>query len=38
MGLDLNFLWGLYVLQRLLQGVLYARLWHQGKWKQIKLS
>jgi len=38
MGLDLNFLWGLYVLQRILQAVLFARLWHQGKWKQIKLS
>lgn len=38
MGWGLNFLWGLYVFQRVLQGLLFARLWHGGKWKQIKLS
>ena len=38
LGYGLNFLWGLYVAQRVLQGVLYARLWHRGKWKEIKLS
>lgn len=38
LGWDLNFLWGLYVAQRVLQGVLFAKLWHEGKWKEIKLS
>ena len=34
---SLNWLWGLYVLQRVGQGFLYARIWQQGGWKDIKV-
>jgi hypothetical protein len=35
---NMNWLWGLYVAQRVLQSILYTRLWHAGKWKSIKLA
>lgn len=34
---NLNWLWGLYVAQRVGQGFLYARIWQQGGWKDIKV-
>ena len=36
-GFDLNWLWGLYVAQRVGQGFLYARIWERGGWKDIKV-
>ena len=36
-GFDLNWLWGLYVAQRVGQGFLYARIWQRGGWKDIKV-
>jgi MATE family multidrug resistance protein len=38
LGFDLNFLWGLYVAQRLLQGAFFTWLWAQGKWKDVNLE
>ena len=37
-GFDLNWMWGLYVGQRVLQAVIYAAMWKDGKWRKIKLS
>ena len=37
-GFDLNWMWGLYVGQRVLQAVIYAAMWRDGKWRRIKLS
>ena len=36
-GFDLNWLWGLYVAQRVGQGFLHARIWERGGWKDIKV-
>lgn len=36
-GFNLNYLWGLYVAQRVLQGFLYANIWKKGGWKDIKV-
>jgi MATE family multidrug resistance protein len=36
-GFNLNYLWGLYVAQRVAQGFLYANIWKQGGWKDIKV-
>ena len=38
LGFDLNWMWGLYVGQRVLQAVIYAAMWRDGKWRRIKLS
>lgn len=38
LGFDLNWLWGLYVAQRVLQGFLYAKIWNDGEWAKIELS
>ena len=36
-GFDLNWLWGLYVAQRVGQGFLYAGIWQRGGWKDIRV-
>ena len=33
----MNWMWGLCVGQRVLQAVIYAAMWRDGKWR-IKLS